>query len=338
MIELYQGGYSLVRQSGVGQAIVHQSKILREMNIKTSDKYQNQESIVHINTVLPDSIVEALKAKQRGQKVVWFAHSTQEDFRNSFPGSNFLAPLFRLWITFCYQIGDIIIAPTEYSKKLLRCYGIKKPIYVISNGVDTDYFTADSSAHSKLREKLFLDDSTKIVVSVGLPIERKGILEFIETAKKMPDVIFLWYGSLSHSLMGKNVQRAIDTAPDNFHFMGYVPQDELLLAYQGSDAFLFLSHEETEGIVVLEALACQIPVILRDIPVYDGWLKNRESVYKINNDVEFVGCINEALDSSSDSVINIKKHGREVAESRDYKMSGKKLLQIYELEEMIVDK
>ncbi|MCD8155711.1 MAG: glycosyltransferase [Clostridiales bacterium] len=338
MVELYQGGYSLVRESGVGQAIVHQGNILRAMNVETSDKYQNREGIVHINTIFPDSVVEALRAKRRGQRVVWFVHSTEEDFRNSFPCSNLLAPLFRRWITFCYQLGDVIITPTEYSKKLLRSYGIKKTIYTLSNGVDTDYFIPDRSARINFRESLLLDDSAKIVISAGLPIERKGILDFIETAKKMPDVLFLWYGSIPRFLIRKKVLRAIKTAPDNCCFMRYVPQDEIRTGYQAADAFLFLSHEETEGIVVLEALACQTPVILRDIPVYEGWLQNGESAYKIKSDDEVVACIRKVLDSPSDCAGNVKRRGREVAESRNYKLLGKRLLQIYELEGMCADR
>ena len=39
-----------------------------------------------------------------------------------------------------------------------------------------------------------------------------------------------------------------------------------------ADAFFFPSREETEGIVVLEALASHQDVVVRDIPVYKGWL------------------------------------------------------------------
>lgn len=45
----------------------------------------------------------------------------------------------------------------------------------------------------------------------------------------------------------------------------------------------FFSYEETEGIVVLEALSCEIPVIVRDIPVYEGWLTDGEQVRKASN-------------------------------------------------------
>lgn len=40
----------------------------------------------------------------------------------------------------------------------------------------------------------------------------------------------------------------------------------------GADAFFFPSREETEGIVVLEALASRQHLVLRDIPVYYGWV------------------------------------------------------------------
>ena len=46
-------------------------------------------------------------------------------FQNSFTGSNLIAPLFKKWIMKCYQTGDLILTPTNYSKSLLEGYGIK---------------------------------------------------------------------------------------------------------------------------------------------------------------------------------------------------------------------
>ena len=48
-------------------------------------------------------------------------------------------------------------------------------------------------------------------------------------------------------------------------------------AMTGSDAFFFPSYEETEGIVVLEALASHQHTVLRDIPVYNGWIDETSS-------------------------------------------------------------
>ena len=47
----------------------------------------------------------------------------------------------------------------------------------------------------------------------------------------------------------------------------------LIGAFSAAKAFLFMTYEENEGIVVLEALSAQLPLIVRDIPVYNKWLK-----------------------------------------------------------------
>ena len=81
---------------------------------------------------------------------------------------------------------------------------------------------------------------------------------------------------------------ALENAPENVEFPGFVDRERLREAYCGADVFAFMSHEETEGIVVLEALACGIPTLLRDIPVYDGWLTHGENVYKASGPGERV--------------------------------------------------
>ena len=103
--------------------------------------WSEKADAVHINTVLPDSVLAALRARARGEKVVYYGHSTMQDFRNSFVGSNLLAPLFRRWICFCYGLGDVVLTPTPYSQSLLESYRLKKPVYALSNGVDTRFFS-----------------------------------------------------------------------------------------------------------------------------------------------------------------------------------------------------
>ena len=79
------------------------------------------------------------------------------------------------------------------------------------------------------------------------------------------------------------MKRALRSCPGNILFAGYVEPQELKEAYCGADAFAFFSFEETEGIVVLEALSCEVPVVVRDIPVYNGWLENGVHVRKASD-------------------------------------------------------
>lgn len=330
-VQIYTGSMQLVARSGVGQAILHQRKMLTAAGIDTTDRWE-ETGPIHLNTVFPDSVLTALLARKKGRKVVYYGHSTMEDFKRSFIGSTLLAPLFKRWITFCYSLGDVIITPTEYSRSLLQSYGIKKPIYSLTNGIDTAFFAPSPKARIRFRRKYGIPDGQKVVISVGHMIERKGLPEFVLMARRMPEVRFIWFGHTPLSAVPHAIRDAVANAPANVSFPGFVSQSELRDAYCGADLFAFLSQEETEGIVVLEALACGVPAMLRDIPVYDGWLRNGEQVYMAGDVEGFVqmGCA--ILDGSLPSLADA---GRAAAESRNMTAAGEKLREIYRREHIV---
>ncbi|MFR2603934.1 MAG: glycosyltransferase family 4 protein [Waltera sp.] len=278
-IYIYKGGLSLVAKSGVGSAIRHQEKMLRAAKVTVTDVWKEAD-IVQINTVLPDSPLMARRARRQGKKVVYYGHSTMEDFKNSFIGSNLAAPLFKKWIRHCYRQGDVVITPTEYSRKLLMKYDLHREIYALTNGVDTEFFHKTEQAGGRFRIFFHLPVDKKVVISAGHLIHRKGIEDFLEMAKRMPDIIFLWFGGGNNALIPAEIKKAVAEKPENVIFAGFQSSGILRDAYCGADAFAFFSYEETEGIVVLEALSCEIPVIVRDIPVYEGWLTDGEQVRK----------------------------------------------------------
>ena len=188
-IYIYKGGLSLVAKSGVGSAIRHQEKMLRAAKVTVTDVWKEAD-IVQINTVLPDSPLVARRARRQGKKVVYYGHSTMEDFKNSFIGSNLAAPLFKKWIRHCYRQGDVVITPTEYSRELLMKYDLHREIYALTNGVDTEFFHKTEQAGGRFRIFFHLPVDKKVVISAGHLIHRKGIEDFLEMAKRMPDIIF----------------------------------------------------------------------------------------------------------------------------------------------------
>jgi len=325
-VRLYSGSLKLVEKSGVGQALHHQAAMLQSVGAEVTYKSSRDAAFVHINTVFPDSLAAALLAKLRGQKVIYYGHSTMEDFRNSFRLSNALAPLFRRWIKLCYSAGDAVVTPTEYSKALLLSYGIRRPVYALSNGIDTDFFRFGAEHREAFRMKYGLRPGDRAVVSVGHYIERKGILEYIKLARSMPQIRFFWFGYTNLNLIPREVRDGIANAPANLSFPGYVGREELRDAYCGCDLFCFLSQEETEGIVVLEALACSIPVLVRDIPVYDGWLRDGENVYKGRDFRSFRRHAEAILSGCAD---DLTQSGRSVAEQRSIPRMGMRLMRIY---------
>lgn len=270
-VYIYSEAMDKIGESGVGRAKLHQTAAAKKNGIEIVDNI-NDADVVHINTVLPNSPRLAKKLRKKGVPVVYHAHSTREDFRNSYIGANAVSGLFKRWLIKCYSLGDVIVTPSEYSKSLLEGYGIKKEIYAVSNGIDIGEYVRNEQAGKEFRKKYGFSEDDKIIMSAGLLMKRKGVHDFAEIARRLPQYKFIWFGTADLRFVGKEVRNAVKNAPENLIFAGYVAKPELQAALSGSDLFLFSSYEETEGIVVLEALAMQIPVLLRNIPVYNGWI------------------------------------------------------------------
>jgi 1,2-diacylglycerol-3-alpha-glucose alpha-1,2-glucosyltransferase len=326
-IWLYQGGMKLVSKSGVGKAFEHQKLALEEKGIAFSTRICHDYNIVQLNTIFPDSLLVALVAKIMRKKIVYYAHSTMEDFKKSFRGSNILAPLFKHWLKFCYSMGDIIITPTDYSKNLLNTYGIKKNIISLSNGIDLDFYQRDNDLGKQFREKYHFSETDKIIISVGHYIERKGIEDFVKLAEQMPDYQFIWFGYTNINLIPEKIKKLIQVKLPNLHFPGYVSSEELKQAYCGSDLFLFLTQEETEGIVLLEALAMRIPILIRDIPIYEDWLIDRKQIYKGKKNDEFETLIRDIMEGQVPKLI---EEGYMKVKERSISKVGSVLTDVYQ--------
>ena len=87
-----------------------------------------------------------------------------------------------------------------------------------------------------------------------------------------------------------------------------------------------MSHEETEGIVVLEALACGTPTVVRDIPVYSGWLRDGENVYMAR---DLDGFRERVAGLLTGGLPSLREAGRAVAQQRSLEAIGRRLCQIY---------
>ncbi len=324
---LYFEGEKMLVTSGIGRALKHQKTALTSVGIEyTTDPWENDFDILHINTVGINSLNIINKAKREGKPVIYHAHSTEEDFRNSFLFSNQIAPLFKKWLVEVYSNSDLIITPTPYAKTLLESYGLKQEIIPISNGIDLNRFEYNSEKIKAFRKYFSLKDDQVVILSVGLYFERKGILDFLDIAKKFPDYKFIWFGDTPLYTIPRAVREAIDEHPDNVIFPGYVKGAIIEGAYLNANAFFFPSYEETEGIVVLEALAAGQEVILRDIGVYEGWMQDKVNCYKGSSNEEFASIIKGVVDKKLPS---LKEEGMKTAQMRSIENVGVQLKDAY---------
>lgn len=325
---LYFEGQNVISKSGIGRAFNHQCRALQSAGIEyTTDPWAEDYDILHINTCYMNSDAIVRNARNRGKKVIYHAHSTEEDFRDSFTFSNALAPGVKKWLMHLYTQADALITPTPYSKKLLEGYGINLPIYPISNGVDLERYKPDPSKIMAFRKYFSLQPDDKVVLGVGLFFQRKGLLDFVEVAKKLPQYKFIWFGSVSKVIIPPKINEVLEHHPDNVIFPGYVKGAIIEGAYSNASCFFFPSYEETEGIVVLEALAARQQVIVRDIGAFDPWLVSGKNCYKGTDNDAFVQLIRGTIEQQ---IPDTKEEGLHTAEERSIESVGQQLKHVYE--------
>ena len=328
-ILLYAEGLKTIGVSGLGKAIQHQIKALEDEKIEYTLNPKDDYDILHINTWFIKSYFIARKAKRKGKKVVYHAHSTEEDYKNGFILAKQTSKLVKWWLIKCYSLGDVIVTPTLYSKKLLQGYkGLEnKKIYAISNGVELDFFKKDKEYGKIFREKYGYTKEDKVIIGIGLYIERKGIVDFVELAKRMPEYKFIWFGHSPLAAATAPVRKAVNTKLDNLIFAGHVDREMIRAAMNGCNLYLFPTLEETEGIPIIEAIACETDSIIRDIPIFDEWLEDGKNVYKAKDVDAFEEKIKDFLNGKLPSVA---KNALSVLPERDQKNVGKQLKSVYE--------
>lgn len=325
-IKLYFGNENSIKKSGIGRALKHQIQALTLNNISfTKDKDDKSYDILHINTIFPSSPLLLKEAKKFNKKIVYHAHSTKEDFRGSFIGSDQLAPMYQKWLISLYEKADVIITPTPYSKKLLESYGLKQKVFAISNGVCLEDFNPTRKQIEIFKNYFYLTNE-KIIMSVGWLFERKGFDTFCEVAMALPHYKFIWFGDVTLSHPTPKIRRLLKNLPKNVILPGYVSGDVIKGAYGACDVFFFPSREETEGIVILEALAAKRNIVIRDIPVYDEWLVDGVHVYKGKTNNDFISLINNII---YNKIPSTAEEGYKVACERELSIIGKELLEVY---------
>ena len=179
-------------------------------------------------------------------------------------------PLANIYIRWFYNRADLILAVSDETKHQLIQLGVKKPIDVFYNIIDTKRYASSPKIKAEARKKLGIDTDTFMVVCSGQVQPRKRVDTFLNVAKKL-DMHFVWVGGMPFGAIAADNHRlneVMKNSPKNVQFTGVIPLDDVKQYYQAADVFFLPSEQETFGLVVVEAAAAGLPVLLRDIPDY----------------------------------------------------------------------
>lgn len=266
---LYLEAENVIARSGFRTAFAQHVRALEKVGIPVTTDPSDSFDILHLHWFGPRSLYHLKRAKQQGKTVIAHAHSIGTyDFKDSFTLSNAFAPLYERYLNYFYELSDAIFTPSEHAKALLQAQGLHKPIYVVSNGVDLEKFAFCERQRAQYRRCLGVTRFT--VFSAGNVIPRKGVLDFLEVARRLPQFDFVWFGHLWGRLLSfdSDMHQALDERPANVTMPGFV--ENTPGAYAAGDLLLYLSYGETHGLVLFEAAALERPIVLRDLPGYQA--------------------------------------------------------------------
>jgi len=285
----------------------NQLDMVKKLGFECTEKWDDSCDILMANLPWLATFWLVKRAHRKGKKVIVWSHMTAEDMVSVFWFNKYIAPLARWYLKCFYDSGDIIFSPSAYTKKLLIGYGINpEKIIVRSNGVNLKNFFPEESLRNEVREKYGLKKFT--VGSVGLALPRKGIDTFLFLAKKFPEIDFIWFGKIYSSLL---VKPEYKTDLPNVIFTGFI--DDVNAAFNSLDVFIFPSYEENQGMVLMEAAAVGLPILVRDLPVYKDWLTGKNCCLTAKNNEEFKNKLNELV-SSEELRIKLSQEVKKVAE------------------------
>ena len=158
---------------------------------------------------------------------------------------------------------DAVIVPSQAMHDVLRNYGVRRPVTIIPTGLEPQSYQTYSK--HRFRDQHGIPPGRPVMIHVGRVAHEKNIsflLAVLESVRHViPDVLLVIAGE---GPARKHLHReAIDRKlVDNTLFIDYLPRGPSLWeCYCGGDVFVFASATETQGLVLLEAMALGVPVV-----------------------------------------------------------------------------
>ena len=151
----------------------------------------------------------------------------------------------------------------------------ERMVYIPNYVSKTAFYPRPAAERMQLRQQYGIAENAFVVLGVGQVQTRKGVMDFAETARLMPDVTFIWAGGFSFGRITdgyEKLKRVVESPPRNVRFLGIVPRDQMNDIFNLSDVLFVPSYNELFPMAVLEAVNLHLPLVLRDLDLYEDIL------------------------------------------------------------------
>ena len=228
-----------------------------------------------------------------------------------------------------------VIAPSQPMLDVLQIYGVKTPGAVIPTGLLPNSFERADSA--SFRARYGIARNRPLALFVGRVAFEKNI-DFllrmtVELRKCQPDVLLVIAGEgpAAESLHALRTELGLQ---QHVKFIGYLDRNtELNACYSAADVFVFASKSETQGLVLLEAMAQGTPVIaLAELGTKSVLVEGQGAVIAKENETSFADSVNSLL-SNEEKRRKLGEAGRSYALNHwSAQIQAERMLQFYQMQ------
>ncbi|KXS34381.1 MAG: membrane-associated protein [Idiomarina sp. T82-3] len=224
--------------------------------------------IIHVHHPFWIGSLGVYMAKRLKVPVVYTYHTRLEHYAHyvMLPGHLFRNIIAHIMVRRFANKCDSVIVPTQSVEEYLRMIGVTRPIYVQPTGIEYQRFQKVS--HDKIKSikaSQSMSDDECILVSVARLSDEKNIdfmidamVDIRKRANKPVRLLQIGEGHQRDYLQ----QRIDDNGlTDCVQLVGAVPPKDMPEWYALGDLFVFASQSETQGMVILEAMAAGMPVV-----------------------------------------------------------------------------
>jgi 1,2-diacylglycerol 3-alpha-glucosyltransferase len=227
---------------------------------------------------------------------------------------------------------DSVVVPSTAMCEILEHYGVTTTMKIIPTGMELNKFhSCDGAA---FRQRYNIPAQRPTLVHIGRVAHEKNIgfllLMLQQLGKSLPEILLIIAGegpALPH--LRKQTRKL--GLSDNVLFVGYLSRaDALLDCYCAGDAFVFASRTETQGLVLLEAMALGVPVVSTAVMGTKDILEPRRGALVAREDpVQFADTVKQLLQNEFLRK-RLSKEAQEYVKEWSASMMAERLLSYYQ--------
>lgn len=221
--------------------------------------------LIHIQTPFAAHYAGVRAARRRGVPVITTYHTHFEEYAAHYlpmlPRPLLKATARRLAAHQCNGL-DAVVVPSRAMRETLSGYGVTTPLHILPTGIPVERFDGGNGARFRIRHGIAPE--RPVALFVGRVAHEKNIGFLIEAmsaaARNLPDLLLVVAGE-GPALPALRRQAESIGVSDRVRFVGYLDRTtELPDCYAAADVFAFASRTETQGLVLIEAMAAGLPV------------------------------------------------------------------------------